>query len=173
MNRTLSTQSRTIRLPVHLCEKISKLKKAAKALSAKNGRRPTEKEIADEMKISLDDLRFIVKCSQSIASLDKTIGKEEKTTIAELIEARGESIETQVINNSLKEDINKALDTLPERVANVMRLCYGLNDGEPKSLAEIARLYNLSREAIRQSHNKAMKRLRTVNWRFGLHEYIA
>ena len=172
ITRAIADQSRTIRLPVHLYETISRIKKTTKILSQEMGRKPTEEEIATHMEMTIEKLRFIAKSAQLPISLETPIGKEEDSRLGDFIEADGETPEDQVSKNLLREDLENVLDTLSPRERDVLRLRYGLDDGRMKTLEEIGQIFNVTRERIRQIEAKALRKLRHPNRNSILKEYI-
>ena len=172
ITRAIADQSRTIRLPVHLYETISRIKKTTKILSQEMGRKPTEEEIATKMEMTIEKLRFIAKSAQLPISLETPIGKEEDSRLGDFIEADGETPEDQVSKNLLREDLENVLDTLSPRERDVLRLRYGLDDGKMKTLEEIGQIFNVTRERIRQIEAKALRKLRHPNRNSILKEYI-
>ena len=172
ITRAIADQSRTIRLPVHLYETISRIKKTTKLLSQEMGRKPTEEEIATRMEITIEKLRFIAKSAQLPISLETPIGKEEDSRLGDFIESDGETPEDQVSKNLLREDLESVLDTLSPRERDVLRLRYGLDDGRMKTLEEIGQIFNVTRERIRQIEAKALRKLRHPNRNSVLKEYI-
>lgn len=172
ITRAIADQSRTIRLPVHLYETISRIKKTTKMLSQKMGRKPTEEEIAEDMEMTIEKLRFIAKSAQLPISLETPIGKEEDSRLGDFIEADGETPEDEVSKNLLREDLENVLDSLSPRERDVLRLRYGLDDGRMKTLEEIGQIFNVTRERIRQIEAKALRKLRHPNRNSILKEYI-
>jgi RNA polymerase primary sigma factor len=172
ITRAIADQSRTIRLPVHLYETISRIKKTTKLLSQEMGRKPTEEEIATRMEMTIEKLRFIAKSAQLPISLETPIGKEEDSRLGDFIEADGEMPEDQVSKSLLREDLEGVLDTLSPRERDVLRLRYGLDDGRMKTLEEIGQIFNVTRERIRQIEAKALRKLRHPNRNSILKEYI-
>ena len=172
ITRAIADQSRTIRLPVHLYETISRIKKTTKILSQETGRKPTEEEIATHMEMTIEKLRFIAKSAQLPISLETPIGKEEDSRLGDFIETDGETPDDQVSKNLLREDLENVLDTLCPRERDVLRLRYGLDDGRMKTLEEIGQIFNVTRERIRQIEAKALRKLRHPNRNSILKEYI-
>ncbi len=172
ITRAIADQSRTIRLPVHLYETISRIKKTTKILSQEMGRKPTEEEIATRMEMTIEKLRFIAKSAQLPISLETPIGKEEDSRLGDFIEADGETPEDEVSKNLLREDLENVLDTLSPRERDVLRLRYGLDDGRMKTLEEIGQIFNVTRERIRQIEAKALRKLRHPNRNSILKEYV-
>ncbi len=172
ITRAIADQSRTIRLPVHLYETISRIKKTTKLLSQEMGRKPTEEEIATRMEMTIEKLRFIAKSAQLPISLETPIGKEEDSRLGDFIESEGETPDDQVAKSLLREDLESVLGTLSPRERDVLRLRYGLDDGRMKTLEEIGQIFNVTRERIRQIEAKALRKLRHPNRNSVLKEYI-
>jgi len=172
ITRAIADQSRTIRLPVHLYETISRIKKTTKVLSQELGRKPSEEEIATRMEMTIEKLRFIAKSAQLPISLETPIGKEEDSRLGDFIEADGESPEDEVSKNLLREDLEDVLETLSPRERDVLRLRYGMQDGRMKTLEEIGQFFNVTRERIRQIEAKALRKLRHPNRNSILKEYV-
>ena len=172
ITRAIADQSRTIRLPVHLYETISRIKKTTKVLSQEFGRKPTEEEIAESMEMTIEKLRFIAKSAQLPISLETPIGKEEDSRLGDFIEADIGNPEQDVAKNLLREDLEGVLATLSPRERDVLRLRYGLDDGRMKTLEEIGQIFDVTRERIRQIEAKALRKLRHPNRNGVLKEYI-
>ncbi|MDX2271525.1 MAG: RNA polymerase sigma factor RpoD [Cyanobacteriota bacterium] len=172
ITRAIADQSRTIRLPVHLYETISRIKKVTKLLSQELGRKPSEEEIATRMEITIEKLRFIAKSAQLPISLETPIGKEEDSRLGDFIESDGETPEDRVAKVLLREDLESVLGTLTPRERDVLKLRYGLDDGRMKTLEEIGQIFNVTRERIRQIEAKALRKLRHPNRNSVLKEYI-
>ena len=172
ITRAIADQSRTIRLPVHLYETISRIKKTTKTLSQEFGRKPTEEEIAESMEMTIEKLRFIAKSAQLPIYLETPIGKEEDSRLGDFIEADIENPEQDVAKNLLREDLEGVLATLSPRERDVLRLRYGLDDGRMKTLEEIGQIFDVTRERIRQIEAKALRKLRHPNRNGVLKEYI-
>ena len=172
ITRAIADQSRTIRLPVHLYETISRIKKTTKTRSQEFGRKPTEEEIAESMEMTIEKLRFIAKSAQLPISLETPIGKEEDSRLGDFIEADIENPEQDVAKNLLREDLEGVLATLSPRERDVLRLRYGLDDGRMKTLEEIGQIFDVTRERIRQIEAKALRKLRHPNRNGVLKEYI-
>ena len=172
ITRAIADQSRTIRLPVHLYETISRIKKTTKTLSQEFGRKPTEEEIAESMEMTIEKLRFIAKSAQLPISLETPIGKEEDSRLGDFIEADIVNPEQDAAKNLLREDLEGVLATLSPRERDVLRLRYGLDDGRMKTLEEIGQIFDVTRERIRQIEAKALRKLRHPNRNGVLKEYI-
>ncbi len=172
ITRSIGDKSRSIRLPVHVIETLNKIKKTNRELYQSLGRQPTQTEVASALNLELDKLRFILKSARTIDSLDRTIGKEEDTAIVDLLATEGESLEDKLILNCLREDLDNALECLTDREAEVMRLRYGFDDGNVKSLQDVGRVFNLSRERIRQIEARAIRKLRHPSRANELKQYL-
>ncbi|MBD2436156.1 RNA polymerase sigma factor RpoD [Nostoc sp. FACHB-110] len=168
----IADQSRTIRLPVHLYETISRIKKTTKLLSQEMGRKPTEEEIATRMEMTVQMLWFIAKSAQLPISLETPIGREEDSRLGDFIESDGETPEDQVSKNLLREDLETVLDSLSPRERDVIRMRYGLDDGRMKTLEEVGHIFNATRERIRQVEAKTLRKLRHPNRNSILKGYI-
>ncbi len=172
ITRAIADQSRTIRLPVHLYETISRIKKSTKTLSQELGRKPSEEEIAERMEMTIEKLRFIAKSAQLPISLETPIGKEEDSRLGDFIESGAENPDQDVAKNLLREDLESVLATLNPRERDVLRLRYGLDDGRMKTLEDIGQIFEVTRERIRQIEAKALRKLRHPNRNGVLKEYI-
>ncbi len=171
ITRALADQSRTIRLPVHLNETISRINKTVKILFQEKGRNPTVREIAEGMEMTISKLQYINQYAQPVISLNIPVG-EEDSTLGDLIEFNGETPEEQVSKAILRENLESVLDTLSPREQDVLRLRYGFDNRQEKSLQEIGDLFNLSRERIRQIEATALEKLRSRKRRTFLEETI-
>jgi RNA polymerase primary sigma factor len=172
ITRAIHNHSRTIRLPVHLWRTISEVKKTTKQLSQEIGRKPTEKEIATKMEMTIAKLRFVIKSAKSIISLDTKMGEDEGSTLGELIEFDGETPEDYIFNINRLRDIERALNSLKPRECDIIRMRFGLDDGREKSLQEIGNIFDVTRERIRQIEAKALRKLHHLNRNSILKDYI-
>ena len=172
ITRAIADQSRTIRLPVHLYETISRIKRSTKTLSQDLGRKPTEEEIAERMEMTIEKLRFIAKSAQLPISLETPVGKEEDSRLGDFIESGTENPDQDVAKNLLREDLESVLATLNPRERDVLRLRYGLDDGRMKTLEDIGQIFDVTRERIRQIEAKALRKLRHPSRNGVLKEYI-
>ena len=161
ITRAIADQARTIRIPVHMVETINKLTRVSRLLLQKYGREPTPAEIAEEMHITEERVREIQKIAQDPVSLETPIGEEEDSHLGDFIE--DESTETpsdSVSTTMLKETLLTVLNSLTPREEKVLRLRYGVDDGRPRTLEEVGREFNVTRERIRQIEAKALRKLR-------------
>jgi RNA polymerase primary sigma factor len=162
LTRAIADQSRTIRIPVHMVETINKFKKISQNFVQDKGREPTIEEIAKRMKRSIQEVRKIIKASQESVSLDAPINDEADTNIGDFIQDHYVlSPDEQVVHSSLKEHITKALNSLTEREAEVLRMRFGLYEGNEHTLEEVGQRFNVTRERIRQIESKALRKLRS------------
>ena len=172
LSRAIYEQSRTIRLPVHTWEKLNKIKKTVKDFYQELGRQPTQQEIADRLEMSLSQLKFLARATNKVDSLDRTVGREEDTPLLDLIAAKDEPLETKLELNLLVENIDRMLETLAPREAEVMRLRYGLDDGKMKTLQEVGQRFKISRERVRQIEARAIHKLRHPHRNKIVKEYL-
>ncbi|NET48749.1 MAG: RNA polymerase sigma factor, RpoD/SigA family [Merismopedia sp. SIO2A8] len=162
ITRTIANDARTIRLPIHIVEKLNKLKKVHRELRRTLQRNPTEVELAESLKISLENVRNLQQVRRQSLSLNHRVGKGEDTELLELLEdGNTQSPENQMSDSMMRQDIAGVLsDVLTEREKDIIALRYGLTTGEPRTLEEVGRVFNLSRERVRQIQTKAMRKLR-------------
>ncbi len=161
ITRAIADQSRTIRVPVHMVETIYKVKKTSRMLMQELGRKPTEEEIAERTDIPLENIVAIRKYSQIPLSLEMPIGDEESSQLGDFIEDKNlEAPEDVTMRNILREELLRAMDVLTEREQMILKLRFGFDDGRPRTLEEVGRVYNVTRERIRQIEEKALRKLR-------------
>ena len=161
ITRSIADQARTIRIPVHMVETINKLTRISRQLLQSLGREPTPEEIAKEMGISVDKVREIQKISQEPVSLETPIGEEEDSHLGDFIpDEEVQAPADAAAFSMLKEQIVEVLDTLTDRERKVLRLRFGLDDGRTRTLEEVGREFNVTRERIRQIEAKALRKLR-------------
>jgi RNA polymerase nonessential primary-like sigma factor len=171
ITRAIAQQARTIRLPIHITEKLNKIKRVQRELSQKLGRAPNANEIAEELELDPKQIReFLVMARQPI-SLDVRIGDNQDTELQELLEDDGISPETFTAQESLKQDIRNLLSELTPQQKEVITLRYGLDDGNELSLAKVGNRMNISRERVRQLEQQALKHLRRR--KSAMHGYLA
>ncbi|KAH8945770.1 hypothetical protein BDL97_12G058000 [Sphagnum fallax] len=173
VTRAIADQSRTIRLPIHLYEVISRINKAKKMLAQEHGRQPHDEEVAELVGMTVDKLKTVVKSARAPTSMERPIGKEKDSTVGDLVPDRGiESAEDAISKQLLKQDLAAVLHTLNPRERDVLRLRYGLDDGRTKTLEEIGHIFRVTRERIRQIEAKAMRKLRQPSRNNALREYL-
>lgn len=161
ITRAIADQARTIRIPVHMVETITKVKKVSSQLLHKNGHEPSVEEIADELNMPVDRVREIIRISQDPVSLETPIGEEEDSHLGDFIPDKLTPTPTEVASLSLlKEQLDEVLGTLTDREEKVLRLRFGLQDGRPRTLEEVGQRFQVTRERIRQIEAKALRKLR-------------
>ena len=161
ITRAIADQARTIRIPVHMVETINKLIRVNRQLVQEYGRDPRPDEIAKEMGISEDKVREIMKIAQEPVSLETPIGEEDDSHLGDFIEDSDAPAPAEAVAVSLlKEQLMEVLDSLTPREAKVLRLRYGLDDGKARTLEEVGKEFNVTRERIRQIEAKALRKLR-------------
>ncbi|MEH2365265.1 RpoD/SigA family RNA polymerase sigma factor [Nostoc sp.] len=162
ITRAIANDARTIRLPIHIVEKLNKLKKAQRELKQKLCRNPTEGEMAEYLEISVQQLRQLQQLRRQALSLNHRVGKEEDTELMDLLEDEDNlSPEAKMNENMMRQEIWEVLgDVLTPREKDVISLRYGLTTSEPCTLEEVGNMFNLSRERVRQIQSKAMRKLR-------------
>jgi RNA polymerase primary sigma factor len=162
ITRAIANDARTIRLPIHIVEKLNKLKKAQRELKQKLCRNPTEAEMAEVLEIPLSQLRQLQQLRRQALSLNHRVGKEEDTELMDLLEDEdNQSPEAKMNENMMRQEIWEVLgDVLTPREKDVISLRYGLTTSEPCTLEEVGNMFNLSRERVRQIQSKAMRKLR-------------
>ncbi|MGB3788874.1 MAG: RNA polymerase sigma factor SigC [Phormidesmis sp.] len=172
ITRAIATQSRTIRLPVHITEKLNKIKKAQRKISQTQGRTAKVEDIAQELDMTVAQVREVLLKVPRSVSLDTKVGKDRDTELGDLLETEDISPEEQLMRESLKRDLNQLLTDLTTREQEVITLRFGLGDGVPYSLAEIGRTLELSRERVRQIESKALQKLRQPKRRNRVRDYL-
>ena len=160
VQRGVANKSRTIRIPVHIVERETKISRAERDLTTKLGRPPTEQEVAKAAKLPLKQVREVRQAARAVTSLDKPIGAEGNATFGDLFKDERSDFEEEVEVSLEQETLHRAVEKLPEREREVLRLRYGLDGAEePKSLEEIGRRLGLTRERVRQIEATALERL--------------
>ena len=173
ITRAIADQARTIRIPVHMVETINKQVRVSRRLLQELGREPLPEEIAREMGTTEERVREIQKIAQDPVSLETPIGEEEDSRLSDFLEDEGSTAPTDsVAFTMLKEQLIGVLDTLTPREEKVLRLRYGLDDGRPRTLEEVGREFNVTRERIRQIEAKALRKLRHPSRSKRLKDYL-
>ncbi|MEB3314302.1 MAG: RNA polymerase sigma factor SigC [Cyanobacteriota bacterium] len=172
ITRALASQSRIIRLPVHITEKINKIKKIQRQFMQKNGRSPSLQEVGDALGMSPEDVREVLLRLPRAISMESRVGQDRDTELGELLEATTASPEEILLRESLKHDLQQMMAELTSREQDVINMRFGLRDGTTYSLAEIGRSLDLSRERVRQIESKAMQKLRQPSRRHLIHDYL-
>ncbi len=161
ITRAIADQARTIRIPVHMVETINKLMRVQRQLLQELGREPTEEEIAEEMGLTVERVREILKIAQEPVSLETPIGEEEDSHLGDFIQDENVPVPAEAAARMLlKEQLDEVLDTLTEREQKVLRLRFGMNDGRARTLEEVGKEFDVTRERIRQIEAKALRKLR-------------
>ena len=161
ITRAIADQARTIRVPVHMVETINKLARVQRQLTQELNREPTDEEIAKKLGISIDKVREVYKISQDPVSLETPIGEEDDSHLGDFIkDERTMGPEEYATVEMLKEELSGVLSTLTDREEKVLRLRFGLNDGQCRTLEEVGQIFGVTRERIRQIEAKALRKLR-------------
>ena len=160
ITRAIAQQARTIRLPIHITEKLNKIKRVQRELSQKLGRSPSAVEIAQELELEPEQIREFLILSRQPVSLDLRVGDNQDTELQDLLEDDGPSPESYMTQESLRNDLNTLLTELTPQQREVLTLRYGLDDGYELSLAKVGERLNLSRERVRQLERQALDHLR-------------
>lgn len=173
ITRAIADQARTIRIPVHMVETINKLIRVSRQLLQELGREPTPEEIAEEMKMPVDRVREILKISQEPVSLETPIGEEEDSHLGDFIQDDNVPVPADAAAFTLlKEQLIEVLGTLTEREQKVLRLRFGLDDGRARTLEEVGKEFDVTRERIRQIEAKALRKLRHPSRSRKLRDYL-
>ena len=173
ITRAIADQARTIRIPVHMVETINKLIRVSRQLLQELGREPTPEEIAKEMEMSVDRVREILKISQEPVSLETPIGEEEDSHLGDFIQDDNVPVPADAAAFTLlKEQLVEVLDTLTEREQKVLKLRFGLEDGRARTLEEVGKRFDVTRERIRQIEAKALRKLRHPSRSKKLKDYL-
>ena len=161
ITRAIADQARTIRIPAHMVETINKVKKVSSQLLHEQGKEPTAEEIAERLEMSVDKVREIMRVAQEPVSLETPIGEEEDSHLGDFIPDDEAPVPAEVASHTLlREQLSEVLDTLTEREEKMLRLRFGLVDGRPRTLEEVGKEFNVTRERIRQIEAKALRKLR-------------
>jgi RNA polymerase nonessential primary-like sigma factor len=171
ITRAIAQQGRTIRLPIHITEKLNKIKKVQRELAQKFGRSPSPAEIAQELELDPAQIREYLNMARQPVSLDVKVGDNQDTELQEMLEDDGPSPEYYTIQEFLRQDLNTMMAELTPQQREVLALRFGLNDGNEMSLAKVGERLNLSRERVRQLEHQALAHMRRRRANFK--EYIA
>ncbi|MGF7011395.1 RNA polymerase primary sigma factor [Lachnospiraceae bacterium PF1-22] len=173
ITRAIADQARTIRIPVHMVETINKLIRVSRQLLQELGREPTPEEIAEELDMPVERVREILKISQEPVSLETPIGEEEDSHLGDFIQDDNVPVPAEAAAQTLlKEQLDEVLDTLTEREQKVLRLRFGMNDGRARTLEEVGKEFDVTRERIRQIEAKALRKLRHPSRSRKLKDYL-
>jgi RNA polymerase nonessential primary-like sigma factor len=172
ITRAIATSSRTIRLPVHITEKLNKIKKAQRKIAQEKGRTPTLEDLAQELEMTPAQVREVLLRVPRSVSLETKVGKDKDTELGELLETDSVTPEDMLMRESLQRDLHNLLADLTTRERDVILMRFGLADGHPYSLAEIGRALELSRERVRQIESKALQKLRQPKRRNLIRDYM-
>jgi len=172
ITRAIATQSRTIRLPVHITEKLNKIKKAQRKISQEKGRTPKIEDIAQELDMTAAQIREVLLRVPRSVSLEIKVGKEKDTELGDLLETESASPEETLMRESLQKDLHYLLSELTSREREVIQMRFGFGGEKPFSLAEIGRCLELSRERVRQIEAKALQKLRQPRRRNLIRDYL-
>jgi RNA polymerase primary sigma factor len=159
VQRGVANKSRTIRIPVHIADREQKIGRAERELMVKLGRPPTDEEISKASKVSLKHLREVREAARAVTSLDKPLGDDNDASIGDLVGVAEGGVEEEVEVSLTEDTLHRALENLPDREQEVLRLRYGLGTQEPQSLEEIGRRLGITRERVRQIEASALERL--------------
>ena len=163
VTRSLADKARTIRIPVHMVERLNRLVNAERRLIQQLGREPTDNEIAAELECSPREVREVLRVAQQPVSLEKPMGEEDDSALADLIEDASAQSPLDLASDALRrEDVNRVLAALPGRERQVIELRYGLAGGRPLTLEEVGRAFKITRERVRQIENRTLKKLQTL-----------
>ena len=172
ITRAIATQSRTIRLPVHITEKLNKIKKAQRKISQEKGRTPRIEDLAQELDMTAAQIREVLLRVPRSVSLEIKVGKEKDTELGDLLETESASPEETLMRESLQKDLQFLLGELTTREREVIQMRFGFGGEKPFSLAEIGRCLELSRERVRQIEAKALQKLRQPRRRNMIRDYL-
>jgi RNA polymerase primary sigma factor len=163
VTRAIADKGRTIRIPVHMVEKLNKVVHVERQLVQSLGREPTPEEIATELECTVREVRDILRMSQQPVSLEKPIGEEEESELGDFVEDQTAVSPFELASENLrKENVRKALAALPPREREVIEMRFGLTGGRPRTLEEVGRAFNVTRERIRQIENHTLKKLESL-----------
>ena len=163
VSRALADKARTIRIPVHMVERLNKLISAERALIQQLGREPTAAELAAELECSVPEIRDVLRLAQQPVSLEKPMGEDEGSALGDLVEDVSAESPFEIASAALRrERIARVLQSLPAREREVIELRYGIVGGRPRTLEEVGQAFNITRERVRQIENRTLKKLQTL-----------
>ena len=173
ISRGLADKSRTIRVPVHMVESINKLKKNSARLAQELGRKPTELELSLALDIPVGKVQEIMAADREPVSMEMPLNRDDETYIGDLIEDNEATRpDATTAEELMRQDLGRMLSQLTPRERDIMHLRYGLEDGRQRTLEEVGRLFNITRERVRQIEHKAFRKLRQPNWSSKLAGYL-
>ena len=173
ISRGLADKSRTIRVPVHMVESINKMKKTSARLSQDLGRKPTDAELASSMELTVTKVQEIIQADREPISMEMPLNRDEETYLGDLIEdSESSRPDANTEEELMRQDLNRMLSQLTPRERDIMHLRYGLEDGRQRTLEEVGRLFNITRERVRQIEHKAFRKLRQPAWSSKLSGYL-
>jgi RNA polymerase primary sigma factor len=163
VSRALADKARTIRIPVHMVERLNKLISAERMLIQQLGREPTAEEIASELECEVREVRDVLRLAQQPVSLEKPMGEEDDSALADFVEDVSAESPFEIASEALRrENITRVLASLPRREREVLELRYGIVGGRARTLEEVGRAFNITRERVRQIENRTLKKLQTL-----------
>ena len=163
VTRAIADKGRTIRIPVHMVERLNKLIHAERQLIQQLGREPSAEEIAAELECTTREVREVMRMAQQPVSLEKPVGEEEDSALADFIEDVSAESPFEIASEALRrENVTRVLASLPAREREVIEMRYGITGGRPRTLEEVGRAFNITRERVRQIENRTLKKLQTL-----------
>jgi RNA polymerase primary sigma factor len=173
ITRAIADQARTIRIPVHMIETINKLMRVSKKILLERGKEPSPEEISEEMELPIERVRGILKIAQHPISLQTPVGDKEDSQFGDFIEDKGVESPAEATSYSLlKEQMKTVLTTLTKREAHVLTLRFGIEDGSPRTLEEVGKIFHVTRERVRQIEAKALRKMRHPTRSRKLHGFL-
>jgi RNA polymerase primary sigma factor len=163
VTRAIADKGRTIRIPVHMVERLNKLLHAERRLIQQLGREPSAEELATELECSAREVREVMRMAQQPLSLEKPVGDEQDSALADLIEDVGSESPFEIASEAMRrENVTRVLACLPERERGVIEMRYGISGGRPRTLEEVGRAFDITRERVRQIESRTLKKLQTL-----------
>jgi RNA polymerase primary sigma factor len=173
ITRAIADKGRTIRIPVHMVEKVNKFHRTQRRMTQALGREPTDEEIAHELNVSVEEILRLQEISQRAISLETPVGEEDSSALGDFLEDVGTVTPTEAVSEALlKSHLREALDELPERERQIIELRFGMKDDRPRTLEEVGREFDITRERVRQIQMKTLNLLREQRRTQNLREYL-
>jgi RNA polymerase primary sigma factor len=173
ITRAIADKGRTIRIPVHMVEKVNKFHRTQRRMTQSLGREPTDEEIAHELNVSVEEILRLQEISQRAISLETPVGEEDSSALGDFLEDAGTVTPTEAVSEALlKSHLREALDELPERERQIIELRFGMKDDRPRTLEEVGREFDITRERVRQIQMKTLNLLREQRRTQNLREYL-